>query len=274
MKSGMIFKDLDLRQLVNEIGSQHFIKVVMDNLGSSHSLIRENMMGVHDRLIEEGHLSKEECSHLFNTSLCNLFKGLGGKGDDSVFCRSFSSLSVAFIVEMDEKRVLLSHDQYKLALDKAIDYMGREVDRRGFVMGKGWAHAPAHGADMLGALAAHPNFPLELADRILDCIKFHITSSDSYIDGEEERLADIIPVLLERGYSELDLQNWIKSLLPNVTVKPYSDEEYQFDRIIFNSKYFLMALYYTLGEKPKWETLRKFISQYEPTMFKLARSST
>ena len=33
----------------------------------------------------------------------------------------------------------------------------RERDLRGFVPGKGWAHAVAHGADALGTLARSPH---------------------------------------------------------------------------------------------------------------------
>lgn len=270
MKNEMIYEMLDLGQIVNEMGSQRLIKMVLDNVGNTHSLIRENMMGFHDRLIEEGYLSKEECFFLLGASLNNMFMGLGSKGDDSVFCRAFSSLYVAWIVRMDEKLDLLSWDQYMKALEKAIEYMEQEVDRRGFVKGKGWAHAPAHGADLLRDLVSHSQFSLEFADKILDCIKFHITSQAGYIDGEEKRFADIIPVLMAKGLSECAIQNWIKSLLPHMTANPYTDENYPFNRIIFNIKYFLMALYYALGEQPQWSSLRVFIAQYEPTMFKLA----
>ena len=38
--------------------------------------------------------------------------------------------------------------------DAIATWLLRERDLRGFVPGKGWAHAVAHGADALGALAA------------------------------------------------------------------------------------------------------------------------
>jgi len=270
LKDRLIYEELDLKQLINENGSQQVVKMILDNVGNTHSLIRENMMGIHDRLVEEGHCSKDECIHLFSTSLRNLSKGLGSKADDLVFCRAFSSLYVAFIVDIDEKLNLLSQEQYMMALEKGIDYMMQEVDRRGFVKGKGWAHALAHGADLLCCLVSHSKFPLAYAEKILDCIKFHITSQDGFIDNEEKRLASIMPILIDKGLGEHVVQNWIKTLIPRSTAEMYTDESYFNCRIIFNSSYFLTYLHYILKDKPELEALRKFIIKFEPTMWKLS----
>ena len=272
LKAGLVYDKLDLKLLVEEMGTKQLMKAVLDNVGNVNSLIRENMMGVHDRLVEEEHFSKDECAQLFYASLDNMQKGLGNKGDDTVFCRAFSSLYLGFIVDMDEQLGLLSDEQYIQALDTAVDYMLREADRRSFVKGKGWAHAPAHGADLLCCIVGHPKFPVAQAGRILDVIKYHITAQEAYTAGEESRFAHIIPTLLDKGLSGQALQDWIKSMLPRDTSVPYTDESYAFTRVIFNIKSFLMALYFTLGEKPKWTALRKFITEYEPTMWKLSRA--
>ncbi|WP_278259757.1 DUF2785 domain-containing protein [Nocardioides convexus] len=42
--------------------------------------------------------------------------------------------------------------------DRLAAWYVRERDLRGFVPGKGWAHAAANGADALGALARSPYF--------------------------------------------------------------------------------------------------------------------
>ena len=272
MKTGMIYKSVDLPSLINEVGRQQLIQKVLDNAGNVCSLIRENMMGIHDRLVEEQHLTKDECIQLFNGSLENLFKGLGSKGDDTVFTRAFTSLYIAYIVIMDEDLELLTQDQYMLALDKAVEYMQREVDRRGFVMGKGWAHAPAHGADLLCALASSTKFPMEYAGKILECIKFHITSQDSFIHGEESRMAAIVPILLEKGYNSAALESWLEGMVRGIRhgIVPYSDESYPPSHVIFKVSYFAMAIYCVVDDGPYNGTLKPFLKQFMANIWALS----
>ena len=271
MKNGFIDESLDLERLIYEFGSQHFVEEMLNNMGNVNSLVRENIIGVFYRLSVEEHLSLEERIGVLDTCLSesHLFNGVGSKGDDSVFWRSYSSLTVGYFVDGDVK---LPESQYILALDKGIEYMSREVDRRGFVAGKGWGHAVAHGADMLCAFARNPAFPIKYADKMLDCIKFHITSRDSFVDGDETRLAEIVPILLNKGFGESAVQNWIESLLPSIKTLRYTDAHYQDMRVLFNIKYFLISLHYVLGEKSVGESLMNFISEYVPVMSKRAHS--
>ena len=271
MKASINYEELDLRQLLNEIETQLLVKGLVDNIGHNHSLVRENILGLlYYRLIAENFLSHEECISVLDTCLSDshLFKGIGSKGDDSVFFRSFSSLVIAGILETDEERSILSQDQYMLALDKAIEYMRQEVDRRGFVVGKGWAHAAAHGADMLCALVHHPRFDMKFAGDVLECVKCHIASRDGFVDLDEKRLAKVIPILMSKGLSELDVKNWICSLLPSLASVIHTDEYYQDVRILMNIEYFLMALYFIAGEDPAYEGLGRYILEFVPTMRK------
>ena len=275
MEGGMVCDDADwMQQAINDLGVPQLLEIVLDNVGNTHSLVRENILGILFELVMDDHLSNEEYLRIFDASLSNMFNGLGSNGDDSVFCRAFSSLGVAHVVYKDGKQEcnILSTDQYLLALNKAIEYMGREEDRRGFVLGKGWANAPSHGAYMFEMLIEHPKFPIDYADKILRCIGFHITSQDCFTSKEEASLAKIIPILINLGLDQMAVQTWIKSLLPHITAKPYTDEEHYYDRIIFNIGYFLTALYYALRSKPEYDGLREFISTFEPEMFDLART--
>jgi len=275
LKTGMAYAEVDLPSLITEVGRAQLIQEILTNAGNTNSLIRENMMGIHDRLVDEKLLSKEEYATLFDGSLTNLFKSLGSKDDDLVFTRSFSSLYLAYFADKDEALDLLTQEQYMLLLNKAIDYMQKEVDRRGYVMGKGWAHAPAHGSDLLCCLVENPKFPIEYTDKILDCIKFHITSQDSFAAGEERRLARVIPSLMEKGLSIDALQNWIKSMLPQISneIVQYTDAEFPYTHTLFNIKYFLYALYYIAGDNKKSAEIRPFIQEYEPKMWKLSREN-
>ena len=271
LKTDLVCNDLDLDKLVADIGKPQLIQLLLDNTGNTHSLIRENIMGLHGNLVGDEHFNKEELNLLFHASLDNMFKGLGRKDDDTVFCRAFAALFVEMHVGTDMEEDVLSPEEYTLALDKAIEYMNREVDRRGNVPGKGWADAIGHASDLFCCLAAHPSFPLERAQDMLNAIQAQVTSPDRFTAGEEQRLANVIPVLLEKGLSETALQDWIKGMLPKYLGTRYTDEAYhKCYHIIIGITYFLIALHYTLSE-PKHEGLRKFIAEYQPKMWQLSR---
>ncbi len=73
--------------------------------------------------------------------------GIGESGTDSVFRRSFSALVLAECIARDNGRPLLPGGKILEWGDRLATWLLREKDVRGFVPGKGWAHAVAHGAD-------------------------------------------------------------------------------------------------------------------------------
>ena len=79
--------------------------------------------------------------------------GLGEDGTDTVFRRSFSALVLAECVARATERGLLPDEVVLRWGDRLAGWLVRERDLRGYVPGKGWAHAVAHGADALGVLA-------------------------------------------------------------------------------------------------------------------------
>src|SRR5215213_8933286 len=89
--------------------------------------------------------------------------GLGEQGTDTVFRRSFSVLVLAACIERHNGHGAGTDDSMIRWGDRVAGWFVRERDLRGYVDGKGWAHAVAHGADALGALAGAASFgPLEL----------------------------------------------------------------------------------------------------------------
>src|SRR5690625_2866302 len=82
-----------------------------------------------------------------------LINGLGYDADDSVLRRSFSALILAEIVNRDNNALLLSSRPIMRWGDEATSWYVREQDLRGWIPNHGWAHAIAHGADLLGAFA-------------------------------------------------------------------------------------------------------------------------
>lgn len=141
--------------------------------------------------------------------------GLGATDDDRVFRRSFSCLVLGECIERDNAAHLVPGDTLVRWGDRLASWLVRERDLRGFVPGKGWAHAVAHGADALGSLAASEAMGmLELtvlldvmADRLLLPTELHL------VHGETDRLARATMRILRRNVLGLDvLEPWLARL--------------------------------------------------------------
>jgi hypothetical protein len=145
-----------------------------------------------------------------------LVVGLGEDGTDTVFRRSFSALVLTECIVRDNAMHLVPLDTLMGWGDRLASWLVRERDLRGFVEGKGWAHAVAHGADAIGALAgAEAMGRLELtvlldvlADRLLAPTGYHL------VHGESDRLALATMKLLRRDLVGLDvLEPWVARLV-------------------------------------------------------------
>ncbi|MGI8523980.1 MAG: DUF2785 domain-containing protein [Nocardioides sp.] len=130
-----------------------------------------------------------------------LTQGLGESGTDTVFRRSFSVLILAVCVERDNAVRLLPDTKLLEWGDRVGAWLVREQDVRGFVPGKGWAHAVAHGADALGALAESPHFRLNELVVLLDVIADRVLAPTPTVltCGEPDRLARAATQILRRG---------------------------------------------------------------------------
>jgi hypothetical protein len=142
--------------------------------------------------------------------------GIGEDGTDTVFRRSFSVLVLAECIERATTvDTGISGDTVLRWGDRIAGWLVRERDLRGFVPGKGWAHALAHGADALGVLAQAPSVGrLELtvlldvlADRLLTPTRARL------VHGEDDRLAMATMQILRRDLVGLDvLEPWVARL--------------------------------------------------------------
>jgi hypothetical protein len=129
-----------------------------------------------------------------------LTRGLGESGTDTVFRRSFSALVLAECVARDNAHSLVPATKILDWGDRVTGWLVRERDVRGFVPGRGWAHALAHGADAVGVLAESSHFGLNeltvlldvVADRILEPTPAPLTS------GEPDRMARATMTILRR----------------------------------------------------------------------------
>jgi hypothetical protein len=85
---------------------------------------------------------------------------------------------------------------------------------RGFDPVKSWIHATAHTADLLAALAAHPLFRKDDQAAVLQAITQRLaTASEVFLYGEQDRLANVVAVIVNRADFDLNgFQSWLADL--------------------------------------------------------------
>jgi hypothetical protein len=125
--------------------------------------------------------------------------GLGEAAGDGIFGRSFALLDLSVLAAEDLKRPYLTELQFRELLSVACDSLARERDLRGYVPGKGWAHATAHAADLLKFLARSPRLAPAEAARIVAQIAERLRTADQvFVWGEDARLAAALSALPAR----------------------------------------------------------------------------
>ena len=100
--------------------------------------------------------------------------------------------------------------------DRWVDPFARwyaaETDLRGHDLERGWLHAVAHGADLLGTLGRHPDVrPAEM----LDLAARRLTAPTDHLwgDAEDERLGHAVSLTLTHpDLSEADALAWIDAV--------------------------------------------------------------
>lgn len=189
-----------------------------------------------------------------------LLSGIGERGTDSVFRRSFSALVVAEVIDRDSRKPRVNRAKVHEWGDKLATWFLTERDERGYVPGHGWAHAIAHGADALGALARSPHCgPGELLV-VLDVIGDRVISKSStsvWYSGEPDRLAMTTIHVLSRGLVPEELvEPWLERIAE--AARPQRDGAHQADGEgagdvylqTGNAAAFLRALYLQLALGP------------------------
>jgi hypothetical protein len=143
-----------------------------------------------------------------------LATGLGENGTDSVFRRTFSALVLGCVIERDTEERLVPTEQVLRWGDKIVGWYLRENDLRGFVPGRGWAHAVAHGADAIGALAASPHLTVSELSVLLDVIADRaLSATEPLLCGEPDRMASAVLEIFRRNLVPVsDVEPWLARL--------------------------------------------------------------
>lgn len=193
---------------------QEVIDQMIANIGSIDPILRDKLIYsafwtlVNDEVLDEQQI--EYVLKLLNKQLLTL--DIEKSMSDSVFTRSFTSLVYAVIVWSDREKQLIDADLIRKVIDASHEYMEREQDLRGHDENKGWAHAAAHGADLLNAIAMHPLAIEDDAKKILQHIARFLTIAEGYQDDEEERLARPLITVAKHHLTEEFIINWALEL--------------------------------------------------------------
>jgi hypothetical protein len=141
-------------------------------------------------ILRDKRLSAADLKTLLKLWTTNLDDGLGSTGDDRVFKRSFSALSLSVLAAADLSSPFLEGAEVQAFFDRMLDYFQRERDLRGFDATRGWMHTVAHTSDALKFLARNPRLAPGSDVRLLAAVQAKIESHDAvFAWGENDRMA-------------------------------------------------------------------------------------
>lgn len=188
--------------------------------------------------------------------------GLGEQDTASVFRRSLCAVVLAACIDRDSERPggrdLLTADQVLGWGDRVMTWLLRERDLRAFVPGQGLAHAVAHGADALAALARSPRCgELELTV-VLDVVADRVLTEapQRFLGGEVDRLAEAVLHVLRRDLLGLDvLEPWVNRIAAEAVPVQRSLDEDPYLRPA-DAQAFLRALHLQLALAPQPPAVR------------------
>ncbi|RXJ04397.1 DUF2785 domain-containing protein [Anaerobacillus alkaliphilus] len=229
------------------------IELMLNNIGTIDSELRDKLIyATLAKWIQEDHLNNKQVRYILDRCLSNshLLYCIGDNNSDSVFIRSFSALVIASLMNKDRETKLFTEEEFSMVFDKSVLYLGLEKDTRGFVDEKGWAHAIAHGADLLDSCVKHPRYCSEYHEITLETISTCLFHGVIYIDDEDERLVFVIQSLIDKGMEDEVLVSWIDNLSKKIKevhiVEGYS---LKFFRTKTNIMNFYKTLYFSLNSE-------------------------
>ncbi len=209
LRSGQSFK---FPETVSDL-----ISVMLEHIGSPDAELRDELIysAFADWIYTQRLISPDNSHSILSCVLDerHMFYHIGEERNDGVFTRSFSVLLLPLLLIVHRDQPYLSPDEINEIKTKLLQFLFLEKDKRGFVEGKGWAHAVAHSADALDELALCDEIGKQDLIEILAGIRPVIC--DPYIVyayGEEERLCTAVLSILKRGLLSIEEVNkWIES---------------------------------------------------------------
>ncbi|UOR13151.1 DUF2785 domain-containing protein [Halobacillus amylolyticus] len=227
---------------------QELTTLMLQRIGSVHPVLRDDLIHtIFTAFIERGHYNNEQLRNILQSVLNKNYLfyriGMSKKEEDAVFKRSFSVLLIPPIMKKHQEKAFLKEEEIHRVWDNLKKYMQQESDHRGYVQGKGWAHAMAHAADALDSVAACDEITSEEVKQMLPIIRKQFLIDQPYLFDEEERMVTAILTMFKKIEPD-EQQDWIETLLYERESWDNPNE----DIIINNCKHLLRALYFRMLE--------------------------
>ncbi|WP_058763225.1 DUF2785 domain-containing protein [Exiguobacterium chiriqhucha] len=261
MNEETIYSELDLKVILTDIKNRatnleeldetRLIQSMLHHIGSTDPELRDQLIYTlfYRFIIEDNHLTNEQLTDMLHTTLkYHLFHGIGETASDTVFTRAFSTLLIALIVYQDRQQRFLSETDIDMLMAKLLAYLDCEIDTRGYVPEKGWAHSIAHVADAFDELALHPSLGETEFGEMLEALWSKVLIPNIYIHDEDERLLNPIFALLGRGMDEHELIVLLEDLPARLSAQKQQLEPEQYWHVVHNVKTFLKSFFVKLHE--------------------------
>jgi Protein of unknown function (DUF2785) len=191
---------------------------IADLAGSPDPVLRDNCgyETLAAWIYRDHRLTPNELETLRQKLLPAVFFHIGESGNDTIFRRSFSALYMSILAAEDLKKPFLSKTAFQETLDAGLRCFAEEKDLRGYVVGKGWAHATAHVADLLKFLARNDKMSPELQKRVvLAAAQRARTANSVFVWGEDARIAAALLSLINRkDFDPSGFRDWFGALVP------------------------------------------------------------
>ena len=259
MNEETIYQERDLKLVLTDIedgivrlqdvDEERIIQSMLHHIGSTDPELRDQLIYTlfYRFIIEDDQLTNEQLTNMLKTTLkYHLFHGIGEEASDTVFTRSFSTLLIALIVHQDRQQGFLSETDIDTLKAKLLAYLDCEIDTRGYVPTKGWAHSIAHVADAFDELVLHPHLDETEFGEILEALWDKVMSPSIYVHDEDERLLNPIFALLQRGMDEHEIIVLLEGLPARLRVQKQQLELEHYWYVVHNMKTFLKSLFVKL----------------------------
>lgn len=223
---------------------------MLKHIGTTDGSLRDDLIyDIFSKWVNQNRFSTQQLQTFLTICIDNqhLMKCIGAKNDDTVFARTFSALIIALILYSHNQNPFLPEHVIVETKNIIIEYYTKEIDLRGYIDNKGWAHSAAHGADVIDELAQSTVLGKEDLQKLLTTLKLKICHGKYvYIDGEPDRISVAArSILMRNEIDKDDIVLWLESFKKNNLTSDSSIEQYHQKINITN---FLKSLYFVLKD--------------------------
>jgi hypothetical protein len=274
-KGGCYMNEKELKLILTQFKENNFQRLetidvgtltnaILHHIGSTDPVLRDHLIYPSlTNLIINNHYPRPELNRIMKVCLdeTHLFYKINEADEDAVFTRAFSSLIIAVLLHVNRQSSFLTDDEIDDIAVKLMEYVNKEVDVRGFVEEKGWAHSIAHIADALDELVNQPEISTARLEEIAQAIIMKMDfEKEHYLFEEDERMVTTMVSLLQKDMNQHYIKEKISEVTSELKQNFIDGNKRHFIRRA-NFKQFLRSLFLHLEVINKHEELRTYLRQ-------------